>query len=281
MTSSDLRKRWGTAVLLDGKKLLITGVITERSIAFAAARQAQLQGAEVVLTGFGRGLRITEKIAARLPHRCDVLELDLTDAEHLTRVAAQVQERWGRLDGVLHAAAFAPAEALDGGFLTAGWPEVARTMHVSTYSFAALGRATAPLLAAAGGGSIVGLDFDAGQVWPGYDWMGVAKGGLESCCRYLAHALGPQGTRVNLVAAGPLRTVAASAIGTFETLVEAWRERAALGWDHTDPEPVGRAICALWSDWLPAVTGETLHVDGGAHAVGARAAAVVAAGRAA
>lgn len=260
-------------MLLQGKKILVTGVLTERSIAFAAARLAQEQGAELVLTGFGRGLRITRQVAARLPQPVDVLELDLTDPAHLDQVVADLRDRWGRLDGVLHAVAFAPATALDGGFLTAGWPEVAQSLHVSTYSFVALTRACAPLLAAAGGGSVVGLDFDAGQVWPGYDWMGVAKSGLESCSRYLAHALGGQHTRVNVVAAGPLRTVAATAIGAFDDLVTAWRERAPLAWDETDPEPVGRAVCALWSDWLPAVSGEILHVDGGAHAVGADPAA--------
>lgn len=261
-------------MLLADKKLLVTGVITERSIAFAAARLAQEQGAEVVLTGFGRGLRITAQVARKLPQPCTVLELDLTDPVHLAAVTADLEKRWGRLDGLLHAAAYAPATALDGGFLTAPWAQVAQAVHVSTYSFVSLTRACAGLLAAAGGGSVVGLDFDAGQVWPGYDWMGVAKSGLESCSRYLAHALGPQGTRVNLVAAGPLRTVAATAIGAFEDLVHAWRERAPLTWQDDDPEPVGRAICALWSPWLPAVTGEIVHVDGGAHAVGADPASV-------
>lgn len=256
-------------MLLQGKKILVTGVITEKSIAFAAARLAQDQGAQVVLTGFGRGLRITAQVAQRLPQPAPVLELDLTEPAQLDGVAAELNARWGRLDGVLHAAAFAPPAALDGGFLTTQWSDVARSLHVSTYSFVALTRACAPLLAASGGGSVVGLDFAANQVWPGYDWMGVAKGGLESCCRYLAHALGPQGTRVNLVAAGPLRTVAATAIQSFDGLVRAFQERAPLRWDETDPEPVGRAVCALWSDWLPAVTGEVLHADGGAHAVGA------------
>lgn len=256
-------------MLLTGKKILVTGVLNERSIAFAAARLAQEQGAEVVLTGFGRALRITRRVAERLPHPCDVLELDVTVPEHLTAVAAELQQRWGRLDGLLHAVAFAPATALDGGFLDTSWPDVSRAVEVSTYSFAALTRACAPLLAAAGGGSVVGLDFDARQVWPGYDWMGVAKAGLESCCRYLAHTLGPQGTRVNLVAAGPLRTIAATAIDSFELLQQAWRDRSPLEWDTTDATPVGRAVCVLWSDWLPAVTGEVLHVDGGVHAMGA------------
>lgn len=260
-------------MLLAGKRFLVTGVLNERSIAFAAARFSQEEGAEVVLTGFGRALPITRRVAEKLPHPCDVLELDVTRPEQVDAVVENLGDRWAGLDGLLHAVAFAPSSALDGGFLTAPWEDVARALRVSTYSFAALTRACAPLLAAAGGGSVVGLDFDAAVAWPGYDWMGVAKAGLESCCRYLAHALGPQGTRVNLVAAGPLRTIAATAIGAFDTLQQAWQERAPLGWDSTDTAPVARTICALWSDWLPAVTGEIIHVDGGLHAVGASGAA--------
>ena len=256
-------------MILQEKRLLVTGVISKNSIAYAAAVAAQEQGAEIVLTGFGRGLRITKAVADTLPVPCDVLEMDVTRPADLIAVAADLDRRWGRVDGVLHAVAFAPAGALDGGFLTAEWPDVSRALEVSTYSFAALGRTLAPLLRAAGGGSVIGLDFDAATAWPGYDWMGVAKAGLESCCRYLAHALGSQGTRVNLVAAGPLRTVAANAIGGFDGFERAWAERAPLGWDVHDAAPVARAICALWSDWLPAVTGEVLHVDGGVHAIGA------------
>ncbi|WP_025617032.1 enoyl-ACP reductase FabI [Salinispora cortesiana] len=254
-------------MLLTGKKLLITGVLTKRSIAFSAAQLAQQEGAEVVLTSFGRALPITRRIAEDLPRPCEVWELDLTQPDQLAGVADKLNAGWGELDGLLHAVAFAPASALDGNFLHTSWDDVARVMQVSTYSFPALTRACAPLLAAAGGGSVVGLDFDASQAWPGYDWMGVAKAGLESCCRYLAHALGPQGTRVNLVAAGPLRTRAATAIGAFDVLKDTWTQRSPLPWNETDATPVGRAVCALWSDWMPAVTGEVLHVDGGLHAV--------------
>ncbi|HEX5116757.1 MAG TPA: enoyl-ACP reductase FabI [Pseudonocardiaceae bacterium] len=255
-------------LLLKGKRLLVTGVQTRSSIAYVAARLAQEQGAEIVLTGFGRGMAITRQLAADFTPECDVLELDVTQPEHLDAVAANLRDRWGAVDGVLHGIAFASPSTLDGGFLTAPWPDVSTALHVSTYSFVALGRAFAPLLAAAGGGALVGLDFDAAQAWPGYDWMGVAKAGLESCCRYLAHTLGPQGTRVNLVAAGPLRTVAASAIRSFTTFEAAWADRAPLAWDVKDASAVGRAVCALWSDWLPSVTGEVIHVDGGAHALG-------------
>jgi meromycolic acid enoyl-[acyl-carrier-protein] reductase len=256
-------------MLLEGKRLLVTGVLTEASIAYAVARIAQEQGAEVVLTGFGRALKITQRVAVKLPEPADVLELDVTVPEHLEGVAAQLDDRWGALDGFVHAIGFAPTSALGGGFLETPWEDVATVLHVSTYSFAAMGRAFGPLLAKAGGGSVVGLDFDASVAWPVYDWMGVAKAGLESTCRYLARDLGGQGTRVNLVAAGPLKTMAAKAIPGFGAFDDAWERRAPLGWDTADPQPVARVVCALLSDWLPAVTGEIVHADGGVHAIGA------------
>jgi len=256
-------------VLLDDKRLLITGVLNDASIAFHVARMAQQQGAQIVLTGFGRGMRITERVAGRLPGPTDVLELDVTDEDHLARVAGEIDDRWGRLDGLVHAIGFAPDTAIGGNFLETPWDDVATTVRVSTYSLAALGRAFAPLLAASDGGAIVGLDFDATVAWPSYDWMGVAKAGLESCCRYLARDLGAQGTRVNLVAAGPLRTIAARSIAGFSTYEQVWEKRAPLGWDPGDPEPVARVVCALLSDWTPVVTGEIVHADGGAHAMGA------------
>ncbi|MPZ71877.1 MAG: enoyl-ACP reductase FabI [Nitriliruptorales bacterium] len=259
-------------MLLENKRLLVTGVLTEASIAFSVARLAQEAGAEVVLSGFGRGLRITQGIAKRLPTEADVIELDVTKPDDLAAAAADIDSRWGALDGVVHAIGFAPAGALGGRFMQTSWEDVATTLQVSTYSFAALAAAMAPLLKQAGGGSIVGLDFDASVAWPGYDWMGVAKAGLESCCRYVARDLGPQNIRVNLVAAGPLRTMAAKAIDGFSRFEDEWAPRAPLGWNVHDAEPVGRVVCALLSDWTPAVTGEIVHVDGGAHAVGTGAA---------
>lgn len=256
-------------MLLEGKKLLVTGVLTDASFAFAVARHAQEQGAEVVLTGFGRGLSITQRIATKLPTAPDVLELDVTDDEHFAAVTAELDDRWGAVDGIVHAIAFAPPSAIGGEFLTTPWDDVATAVRVSTYSFAQFGRAFAPLLAKAGGGSLVGLDFDASVAWPSYDWMGVAKAGLESTARYLARDLGPRGIRVNLVAAGPLHTMAARSIDGFAGFEEVWNERAPLGWDLRDPEPVARMVCVLLSDWAPGVTGEIVHVDGGAHALGA------------
>ena len=255
-------------MLLDGKRLVITGVLDPRSIAFHVARLAQEEGADVVLTGFGRAKRLTERTAKRLPQPADVLELDATEPDDVVALREQLDARWGAVDGLLHAIAFAPESCLGGGFLDAPWSDVATAMHISTYSLPAVAGGLAPLLEA-GRGSVVGLDFDATVAWPSYDWMGVAKAGLESASRYLARELGPRGVRVNLVAAGPIRTMAATHIEGFEQFEEVWGERAPLGWDVTDPEPVARTVCALFSDWFPATSGEIVHVDGGAHAMGA------------
>lgn len=256
-------------MLLDGKRLLITGVLDPRSIAFSVARIAQEQGAEVLLTGFGRGKRLTERTAGRLDPTPDVLELDVTQQEDITAVAAELEDRWGRIDGLLHAIGFAPGSCLGGGFLDAPWEDVATAVHVSTYSYVALGSGFADLLAKGESPSIVGLDFDAQIAWPGYDWMGVAKAGLESANRYLARDLGPRGIRANLIAAGPLSTMAARSIEGFGAFEGVWDRRAPIGWDLTDPSPVARTACALMSAWMPGVTGEIVHVDGGVHAIGA------------
>ncbi len=252
-------------LLLEGKRLLITGVITDASIAFSVARVAQEQGATVILTGYGR-MSLVERIAKRLPAPAPVIELDVTDPEQLESLAGRVREHVDGIDGVLHSIGFAPQSCLGGGFLTAPWEDVATAVQVSTFSLKSLAVAALPLMSS--GGSIVGLTFDASQAWPVYDWMGVAKAGLESCSRYLARDLGPQGIRVNLVAAGPLRTMAAKSIPGFEQFEEAWAGRAPLGWDLTDPEPTARACVSLMSDWFPATTGEIVHVDGGFHAIG-------------
>jgi meromycolic acid enoyl-[acyl-carrier-protein] reductase len=251
--------------ILEGKRLLVTGVLTDSSIAFHVARIAQQEGATVVLTGFGR-MSLVERIAKRLPQLPPVLELDVTDTGHLASLAGRVAEHVPRLDGVLHGIAFAPQSALGGNFLDTEWPDVATALHVSTYSLKALAMAALPLMD--GGGAVVGLDFDASVAWPAYDWMGVAKAGLESCARYLARDLGPRGIRVNLVAAGPLRTMAAKSIPGFAAFEEVWPARAPLGWEISNPEPAARACVALLSDWFPATTGEIVHADGGVHAVG-------------
>jgi enoyl-[acyl-carrier protein] reductase I len=252
--------------ILAGKRILVTGVLTDSSIAFHVARVAQEEGAAVVLTGYGR-LSLVERIAKRLPDPPPVLELDVTDPEQLASLAERVSGHLDRLDGVVHSIGFAPQEAMGGNFLNTSWPDVATAIHASTYSLKALAVAAQPLMT--GGGSIVGLDFDASVAWPGYDWMGVAKAGLESCARYLARDLGGHGIRVNLVSAGPLRTMAAKSIPGFERFEGVWGERAPLGWNISDPGPAARGCVALLSDWFPATTGEIVHVDGGAHAIGA------------
>ena len=254
-------------MLLDGKRIVITGVLTDSSIAFSVARLAQEQGAEVVLTSFGRAAKLTERAARRLPKPVDVLELDVTDPAHVAALGEQLAARWGGVDGILHAIGFAPESCLGGGFLDAPWEDVATAIHVSTYSLKALANLAVPLMP--DGGSIVGLDFDASVAWPQYDWMGVAKAALESTSRYLARELGGQGIRVNLVAAGPLRTVAARSIPGFSQFEDVWAARAPLGWDVQNPEPAAKACVALLSDWFPATTGEIVHVDGGFHGIGA------------
>ncbi len=262
-------------MLLEGKRVLITGVLTDQSIAFSVARCAQEQGAEIVLTSFGRAMSLTKRVARKLPTEPDVLELDVTNPEHLSALGAELEQRWGRLDGVLHAIGFAPEACLGGDFLRAGWDDVATAVHTSAYSLKALAEMAQPLMKGVGsadgrgGGSIVSLDFDATVAWPAYNWMGVAKAALESTCRYLARDLGPAGIRVNLVAAGPLKTVAAKSSAGFAACEQAWVARAPLGWSISDPEPVARACVALLSDWFPATTGEMIHVDGGYHAIGA------------
>jgi enoyl-[acyl-carrier protein] reductase I len=251
-------------MLLDGKRILVTGVLNDASIAFSVARRAQEEGAEVVLTSFGRIMSLTNRAAKRLPTEPEVIELDVSNPDDLAALAERIG---GRVDGVLHAIGFAPESCLGGGFLDAPWEDVAIALQVSAYSLKSLAVAALPLME--GGGSVVGLDFDNTKAWPVYDWMGVAKSAFESTARYLARDLGPKGIRVNLVAAGPLRTVAAKSIPGFELFEEPWGSRAPLGWDLKDPEPVARAACALLSDFFPATTGEIIHVDGGYHAMGA------------
>ena len=253
-------------MLLEGKKLLITGVLTRQSIAFASAVSAQEQGAEIVLTSFGRAMSLTEKIATRLPTPVDVLELDANDDEQIAAVRDELRTRWGRLDGFLHAIAFAPQDALGGNFLSTEWDSVATAFRTSAFSLKALAVGMRPLLSE--GGSIVALDFDATVAWPVYDWMGVAKAGLESVTRYLARDLGPDGIRVNVVSAGPLRTMAGKGIPGFDDITDRWGERAPLGWDTNDPGPVGDTVSFLLSDLSRGISGELIHVDGGFHAMG-------------
>ncbi len=253
--------------ILDGKRLLITGVLTDASLAFAVARLAQDEGAEIVLTGAGRGMRLTERTARKLPREAEVREFDVTSAEQADNLREHLSSTWGRVDGALHAIGFAPEICLGEDFMAAEWPDVAVAMEISAYSLKTVAEVVAPLMT--NGGSIVGLDFDARFAWPAYNWMGVAKAALESTSRYLARALGPDGVRVNMVAAGPIRTMAAKSIPGFSEFEDAWSNRAPLGWDVNDGEPVARACVALLSDWFPSTTGEMVHVDGGYHAIGA------------
>lgn len=255
-------------MLLEKKRLLITGVLTPQSIAFSVARLAQEQGAEILLTGFGRAKRLTEKTARRLPHPPDILEMDANQPAHIEAVAEEVRSRWGSMDGFLHAIAFAPEDALGGAFLETPWESASMAFQTSAYSLKAISVGLVPLMEE-NGGSIVSLDFDASVAWPIYDWMGVSKAALEAITRYLARYLGPRGIRVNCVSAGPLKTMAAKGIPGFDALAASWGKRAPLSWDLSDPDPVARTVVFLLSDWSKGITAEIIHVDGGYHAIGA------------
>lgn len=253
--------------LLTGKTVVVTGVLTDQSIAFHIARLAQEEGADVVLTSFGRTMSLTRRSATRLPTEPPIVELDVTNDDDLAQFANRLGEHCETVDGLVHSIGFAPESALGGNFLHTSWSDVATAMQVSAYSLASLTMAAKPRMTS--GASVVGLDFDASVAWPTYDWMGVAKAALESTARYLARDLGPEGIRVNLVAAGPIRTMAAKSIPGFDEFEKVWKERAPLGWDLTDPAPAARACVALLSPWFAATTGEIVHVDGGVHSQGA------------
>lgn len=254
-------------MILEGKRILVTGVVNRRSIAFAIAERAQAEGAEILLTSFGRIKRMTERAATRLPSPPEVLELDVNDDDNLLALREELSSRWGGVDGAVHAIAFAPADALGGNFIGTPRASAATAFETSAYSFKGLAESLAPLMSE--GGSLVGLDFDATVAWPSYDWMGVSKAALESVSRYLARDMGASGVRVNLIAAGPVRTAAASGIAGFDDLCALWPEQAPLGWDADDPTPVADAALFLLSDLARGTTGEILHVDGGLHAIGA------------
>ncbi len=254
--------------ILNDKRLLVTGVLTDTSIAFAVAKMAVEEGADVVLSGAGRGLSLTSRVARKLPGEVEVIEIDVTNDDQLSAAAEHLTAKWGRLDGIVHAIGFAPPDCLGGDIFKASWQDVSIALEVSAYSLKSLAGTFRELLVASGSASIVGLDFDAEVAWPAYDWMGVAKAALESLARYLARDLGPSGTRVNLVAAGPIRTMAAKSIPGFSQFESLWAERSPLGWNVHDAMPVAKACVALLSDLFPMTTGEIIHVDGGAHAIG-------------
>jgi enoyl-[acyl-carrier protein] reductase I len=253
--------------LLKGKRIVVTGVLTDRSIAWHVARLAQEQGAAVVLTGFGRAISLTERSAKRLPDPPPVLELDINEPADMEALVADLDERWGTVDGALHAIAYAPEDALGGSFLSTPAESAATAFITSAFSYKTLAAGLRPLMQKAGGGSLVALDFDNTWAWPGYDWMGVSKAALQSVTRYLARYLGGDNIRANAVAAGPIATVAAKSIPGIEEFIAVWDERAPMRWDIEDPEPIAQMVCVLLSDWTPATTGEVIHVDGGFHAV--------------
>jgi len=252
--------------ILDGKNLLITGVLTDASLAFGVAKLAQEEGANIILTGAGRGLSLTARTARKLPTEPEVLELDVTQADQVAAVRDHLKDNWGHVDGALHAIGFAPESCLGDDFMAAPWDDVKVALEISAYSYKTLAEVVTPLMT--NGGSVVGLDFDATVAWPAYNWMGVAKAALESTNRYLARAHGADNIRFNLIAAGPIRTIAAKSIPAFQAFEDVWDGRAPLGWDVSDSSAVARSTVAMLSDWFPATTGSMIHVDGGFHAIG-------------
>jgi len=255
--------------LLAGKRVLVTGVLTPKSIAFAIAEAAQRAGARVVLTSFGRAMSLTERSARRLNPAPEVLELDVTSVEQTEALAHHLEQTWGGLDAAVHAVGFAPDDALGGHFMDTPWESVATAVQVSAFSLKTMAAALTPLMPERTGGSLVTLTFDAAQAWPLYDWMGPTKAALESIVRYLARDLGPRHVRVNAVAAGPLETIAAKSIPGFSALKASWTRQAPLGWDPADAAPVADAVVFLLSDLARAISGEVLHVDGGFFSQGA------------
>lgn len=255
--------------ILEGRRVLITGVLNTSSIAYASAAVALAEGAQIVLSGFGRGLSITERAAKKLSQEIEVIELDVVNGEHLRSAHDALYAKWGALDGVLHSIGYAPAPCLEGDIFNAEWTDVAMALEISAFSFKSLTQALLPLLSRGASPSVVGLDFDASVAWPGYNWMGVAKAALESLSRYLARDAGKAGVRVNLISAGPVRTIAAKSVESFAGFQDIWGEKAPLGWNASDATAVGKAVTVMLSDWLPMTTGEIIHVDGGFHAMGA------------
>lgn len=255
--------------ILEGKTILVTGVTMTSSIAYKVAEIAAAEGATVLVSNFGRALSLTNRIVKRLDPVPAVLDLDVTNDEQLAGLADQLREHGvERLDGVVHSIAFAnPETALGGAFLSTPFNDVSASMQISAYSLVALTMACKPLFGDSA--SVVGLTFDARVSWPAYDWMGVSKAALESASRYLARYLGPEGVRSNIVAAGPVDTIAKKAIPGSSSFNEIWADRAPLGWDAADATPTAKAVVALLSDWFPATTGEMIHVDGGLHSTGA------------
>ena len=251
--------------LLAGKRILVTGVLTDRSLAYHAAAKMQELGAEVLLTSFGRAKRITERAAQMLPKATDVLELDVTKQSDYDALVEELGARWDSVDGLLHSVAFAPAQLFKDPFLHANLDDVEAAMRISSYSLQQLSATLLPLMVRSqSGASIVALTVeDRVRVHP-YAWMSVAKSVLNSIARQLAVHLADHNVRVNLIAAGPVRTNAGSVIPEFSEMEDTYK-RAPLGWDTRDHTAIAGPAAFLMSDLSRNMTGDILKVDGGMH----------------
>ena len=252
--------------LMAGKRGLVMGVANDRSIAWGIAKAVHDQGAELAFTFQGEALEkrvrpLADSIGADL-----VLQCDVTDEASIERTFKEIEDKWGKIDFLVHAIAFSDKKELDGKYLDTSRDNFLRTMDISVYSFTAVAQKAVPMMNE--GGSLVTLTYyGAEQVMPHYNVMGVAKAALEASVRYLATDVGGEGIRVNAISAGPIKTLAASGIGDFRYILK-WNELNAPLKRNVTTEEVGNAGLFILSDLGSGVTGEVMHVDSGYHTVG-------------
>jgi enoyl-[acyl-carrier protein] reductase I len=249
--------------LLSGKKILVTGVLSNRSIAYGVAKAARREGAELALTYQNERFRDRVTDMAKELGSSIALPCEVTSDSEISALFDELKKKWGGLDGLVHAIAFAPREAIAGDFLDGISREAFAQAHdISAYSFAALAKAALPLMKERKASLLTLTYLGSTRVVPNYNTMGLAKASLEASVRYLAASLGPQGIRVNGISAGPIKTLAAAGIAGFSKILKFVEEHAPLRRNVTT-EDVGNAAAFLLSDLAAAITGEILYVDAG------------------
>ncbi len=257
--------------VLDGKKALILGVANKRSIAWGIATAFQREGADLAFSyAIERLKENVDDLVATLPghERMPVIPCDVTKQDEIDALFADVEKRWGSLDILVHSIAFAPLEELKGSFTNISRQGLLSAIDVSAYSLVALTRGAVPLFEKAGGGSVMSLTFNAAErVVPSYNVMAMAKAVLESETRYLAADLGPKNIRVNTISAGPLKTLAASAVKGISSARELWEAKAPLRRNVTQEE-IGNVAVFLASEWSRSITGATIFADNGMNVMG-------------